>query len=183
MGVSADTIRNYLAYVETVFLTVTVPAWSTNLTSKIVKTPKGFVADSGLAASLLRATPGALRVPGHPALGGLLETFVLSELNKLRSVSAIDFAIYHLRDRAGAEIDFLLEGPDGKVVGLEVKASASPSGDDAKHLRWLKDKLGDRMTAGVVLHLGSSAGSLGDGIYAVPVASLWGHRPLPEAAS
>ncbi|HET9079370.1 MAG TPA: ATP-binding protein [Trebonia sp.] len=181
MGVSPDTIRNYLAYVETVFLTVTVPAWSTNLTSKIVKTPKGFVADSGLAASLLRVTSGALRAPGHPALGGLLETFVLSELNKLRSVSSTDFAIYHLRDRTGPEIDFLLEGPGGKVAGVEVKASASPASDDAKHLRWLKDKLGDRMTAGVVLHLGSGAGSLGDGIYAIPVASLWGQGSLPEA--
>ncbi|MGH3260716.1 MAG: hypothetical protein ACRDNS_01845, partial [Trebonia sp.] len=70
--------------------------------------------------------------------------------------------------------------PDGRVVGLEVKASASPSGSDAKHLRWLKGKLGDRMAAGVVLHLGSGGGSLGDGIYAVPVASLWGDRRLPQ---
>ncbi|MGH3260823.1 MAG: ATP-binding protein, partial [Trebonia sp.] len=117
MGVAPDTIRNYLAYLEIVFLTITVPAWSTNLTSKVVKTPKAFVTDSGLAASLLRVTLGSLRSPGHPALGGLLETFVLAELNKLRSVSATDFAIYHLRDRTGPEIDFLLEGPDGRVVG------------------------------------------------------------------
>jgi len=178
MGVNSDTVRNYLAYLEMVFLTVTLPAWSTNLTSKIVKTAKSFVADSGLAASLLRVTSDALRTPGHPALGGLLETFVLSELNKLSSVSATDFAIYHLRDRTGPEIDFLLEGPDGKIAGLEIKATASPKSEDARHLRWLKDKLGDRMTAGVVLHLGGTAGSLGDGIYAIPVASLWGQRPL-----
>ncbi len=179
MGVNPDTVRNYLAYLELVFLTVTLPAWSTNLTSKIVKTAKAFVVDSGLAASLLRVTSDALRTPGHPALGGLVETFVLSELNKLSSVSATDFAIYHLRDRTGPEIDFLLEGPDGKIAGLEVKATASPKSEDARHLRWLKEKLGDRMTAGVVLHLGSTAGSLGDGIYAIPVASLWGQRPLP----
>ena len=180
MAVSHSTIRNYLTYLETVFLTVTVPAWSTNLTAKIIKTPKAFVADSGLAAHLLRATPEALHAPGHPALGGLLETFVLSELNKLRSANETDFAVYHLRDRSGPEIDFLLEGPGGSVVGLEVKASASPNSADAKHLRWLKDKLGDRMTAGVVLHLGDTAGSLGDGIYALPVSSLWGRRLLPE---
>jgi predicted AAA+ superfamily ATPase len=183
MAISQSTARNYLAYLEMVFLTVTLPAWSTNLTSKIVKTPKAFVADSGLAANLLRATPDALRAPGHPALGGLLETFVLSELNKLRAVSATDFAIHHLRDRAGAEVDFVLEGPDGKVAGIEVKASASPSSGDAKHLRWLKEKLGDNMTAGVVLHLGNTAGSLGDGVYALPVASLWGQRPLPSSAN
>ncbi len=59
----------------------------------------------------------------------------------------------------------MLEGPDGKVAGIEVKASASPSSSNAKHLRWLKDKLGDKMTAGVVLHLGNTAGSLGNGLY------------------
>jgi uncharacterized protein len=180
LAVRPDTIRNYLAYLEIVFLTVTVPAWSGNLTSKIAKTPKVFVTDSGLAAHLLRVTSEGLGVPGHPALGGLLETFVLSELVKLRSVSHTPFDIYHLRDRAGAEVDFVLEGPGGQVVGVEVKASASPRTADAKHLRWLKDKLGDRMTAGVILHLGDAAGSLGDSIYALPVSALWGHRVPTE---
>lgn len=179
LAVRPDTIRNYLAYLEIVFLIVPVPAWSGNLTSKITKTPKVFVTDSGLAAHLLRATGDGLRTPGHPALGGLLETFVLSELVKLRAVSDTGFDIYHLRDRAGAEVDFVLEGPGGQVVGLEVKASASPGTADAKHLRWLKDKLGNRMAAGVVLHLGNAAGSLGEGIYALPVSALWGHRLLP----
>lgn len=178
LAVRPDTIRNYLAYLEIVFLTVTVAAWSGNLTSKITKTPKVFVTDSGLAAHLLRVTGDSLRVQGHPALGGLLETFVLSELVKLRAVSDTGFDIYHLRDRAGAEVDFVLEGPGGQVVGLEVKATASPVAADAKHLRWLKGKLGDRMTVGVVLHLGAAAGSLGAGIYALPVSALWSHRPL-----
>src|SRR5487761_1310725 len=150
LAVRPDTIRNYLAYLEIVFLTVTVPAWSGNLTSKITKPPKVFVTDSGLAAHLLRVTSDALRAPGHPALGGLLETFVLSELVKLRAASDTGFDIYHLRDRAGAEVDFVLEGPGGQVAGLEVKASASPGSGDAKHLRWLKAKLGSRMTAGVI---------------------------------
>ena len=75
--------------------------------------------------------------------------------------------------------EYVFEGPDGKAAGIEVKASASPSSGDARHLRWLKDKLGDKMTTGVVLHLGDTAGSLGNGIYALPVASLWGQRPLP----
>ena len=98
---------------------------------------------------------------------------------KLRAASDRAFGIYHFRDRAGAEVDFILEGPGGQIVGIEVKASSSPGADDAKHLRWLKGKLGDRMAAGIVLHLGSAAGSLGEGIYALPVSALWGHRALP----
>lgn len=104
---------------------------------------------------------------------------MLSELVKLQTASDTGFTIYHLRDREGAEVDFLLEGPDGKIAGIEVKASASPAASDARHLRWLKGKLGDRMTVGVVLHLGSAAGSLGDNIYALPVSALWDHRSLP----
>jgi predicted AAA+ superfamily ATPase len=181
LAVRPDTVRNYLAYLDTVFLTAAVPAWSGNLTSKITKTPKVFVTDSGLAANLLRVTADTLRSPGHPALGGLVETFVLSELMKLQAASDSGFTIYHLRDREGAEVDFLLEGPDGKLAGVEVKASASPTASDARHLRWLKGKLGNRMTAGVVLHLGGAAGSLGDNIYALPVSALWEHRSLPRS--
>jgi uncharacterized protein len=105
LAASPDTIRNYLAYLEIVFLTATVPAWSGNLTSKITKTPKVFATDSGLAAHLLRVTADSLRGPGHPALGGLLETFVFSELVKLQAASETGFNIYHLRDRSGAEVD------------------------------------------------------------------------------
>jgi hypothetical protein len=138
------------------------------------------VTDSGLAAHLLKVTSAALRTPGHAALGGLTETFVLSELVKLRAASETAFDIYHFRDRNGREVDFVLEGPGGQVVGIEVKSSSSPRRDDAKHLRWMKDKLGDRMTAGVVLHLGDTAGSFGEGIYALPVSALWSHQPLPR---
>lgn len=183
LGVRPDAVRNYLTYLEIVFLTVTVPAWSGNLSAKITKTPKVFVTDSGLTAHLLRVRGDALRAPGHAALGGLTETFVLSELVKLKASSETAFDIYHLRDRSGPEVDFILEGPGGQIVGIEVKASSSPGSDDAKHLRWLKAKLGDRMSAGVVLHLGTTAGSLGEGIYALPVSALWGHRPLPISNS
>jgi uncharacterized protein len=62
------------------------------------------------------------------------------------------------------------------VVGIEVKATTSPGADSAKHLRWLRERLGERFTAGVVLHLGQRASSFGDGIHALPVSVLWGHR-------
>ncbi|MEV5751959.1 hypothetical protein AB0L00_29430 [Actinoallomurus sp. NPDC052308] len=69
-------------------------------------------------------------------------------------------------------IDFILEGPDGRVVAIEVKASAAPQRDADRHLRWLRERLGDRFAAGVVFHLGQRSGSLGDGIYALPVSAL-----------
>lgn len=172
------TARNYLTYLDTVFLTAQVAPWSTNLTKRLSKTPKIFVTDSGLAAHMLGVSAADLRRVGHPALGGLLETFVLTELLKLRTVSQVPVSIWQLREGEDREIDFVLEGPGGVVVGIEVKVTSSPGAATARHLRWFKEKVGDRFRAGLVLHLGSRSSSFGDGIHAIPVSALWGHVPL-----
>ena len=134
-----------------------------------------FLADSGLATHLLDVTEAELHRVGHPALSGLVETFVHAELMKLASVSEVPVSIWQFRENGNREIDFILEGPGGAVVGLEVKATTSPGTDSAKHLRWLRGRLGERFTAGVVLHLGRRASSFGDGIHALPISTLWGH--------
>jgi predicted AAA+ superfamily ATPase len=112
---------------------------------------------------------------GHPALGGLVETFVHAELMKLATVTEAPVSIWQLRENDAREIDFVLEGPGGAVVGIEVKATTSPGTDTAKHLRWLGERLGDRFTAGIVLHLGQRASSFGGKIHAIPVSALWDH--------
>jgi uncharacterized protein len=166
------TTRNYLTYLGIVFLTAEVAPWSTNLTKRLSKTPKVFLTDSGLAAHLLGVSAADLSRVGHPALGGLLETFVFTELLKLRTVSQVPVSIWQLREGQDREIDFVLEGPGGAVVAIEVKATASPGSDTARHLRWFKERIGDRFRAGIVLHLGSRSSSFGDGIVAMPVSAL-----------
>ena len=180
LGISHDTASTYLAYLETVFLTAMTPAWSTNATSRITKTPKVFLTDAGLVAHLLRVTPEALREPGHPHLGALLETFVFTELLKLRGLTSDAFNIYHYRDRDSREIDLICETPDGRLVAIEVKASATPSPRDARHLRWLQGKLDSRFIAGIVLHLGEHSFRYSDRIFSLPTSVLWDHAPLPE---
>jgi uncharacterized protein len=178
VGLSREITRNYLRYLMMVFLVAEVPAWSTNLTTKVARTPKIYPTDSGLAARLLQLDADGLRTPGHPGLGGLVETFVFNELTKLQTFSATSFTVRHLRERDGREIDFILEARDGRVVGVEVKASASPVAADGKHLMWLRDRLGDRFVAGVVLHLGDRSASFGDRVLALPMSALWAHAEL-----
>lgn len=117
------TVRNYLTYLNTVFLTTEVLPWSTNLTSRLSKTPEVFLTDSGLAAHLLGASEADLHRVGHPALGGMVETFVHAELMKLATVSELPVSIWQFRESDVREIDFVLEGPGGAVVGIEVKAT------------------------------------------------------------
>jgi len=173
VGMDEKTVRSYLTYLELVFLVGRLPGWATSLTTKLTRTPKLFLTDSGLHAHLAQATPSAFNSPSHPALGGLVETFVFTELTRLRSLSETSFTLSHFRDREGHEVDFILETPDGRVVAIEVKASASPSAKDARNLHWLRDKLGDRCVAAVLLHLGNQATSLGNGVLALPVSQLW----------
>lgn len=175
LQLSHATIRNYLRYLDTVFLTGRVPPWSTNLNAKLVKTPKVFPTDSGLAAHLLQVDADAMAAPGHPTTGTLVETFVYAELTRLLAAGDLGATLYYYRDRDGREIDFLLERRGGQVVAIEVKAAATVGPDDFRHLRWLADRLGDRLAGGYVLHLGSQTHPFGDRMMALPLSAMWHH--------
>ncbi|GAA4903152.1 hypothetical protein LX16_1214 [Stackebrandtia albiflava] len=176
---SRETTRNYLSYLDMVYLTLRVPAWSNRLSVRLTKSPKLYPSDSGLAAHLMGAERDRIATPGDPLLGPLLETFVATELVKAIANTRARITLSHLRAADGREIDFILEAPDGGVVGIEVKATASPTAAGAAGLRWLRDRLGERFRAGILLHLGSQSVSFGDGILALPLSALWGHRRLP----
>ncbi|MCA1676924.1 MAG: DUF4143 domain-containing protein, partial [Actinobacteria bacterium] len=80
------------------------------------------------------------------------------------------------------EVDVVLEAADGRIVGLEIKATAAPTRDDASHLAWLRDQLGARFVAGLVLNTGRWAFPLGERISAVPIAALWGEPDQHQSA-
>src|SRR5690606_156017 len=177
-----QTTRSYLSYLDTVFLTGRLPAWGTNLSTKAVKAPKVYITDSGLAAHLLDVDAQALSRLGHPALGGLFETFVYCELLRLLAASEAPISLRHFRDRNGREVDFILERRNGLVVGIEAKASSTVTEADFRHLSWLRDRLGDRFAGGYVLYLGHEGGSFGDRLAALPLSEMWRHRRLPAPA-
>ena len=82
--------------------------------------------------------------------------------------------LYHLREEHGRrEIDLIVETASGALVGTEVKASATVTASDARHLSWLRDEIGDPFTAGLVLHTGAHVFPLGDRLVAAPVSALW----------
>ena len=84
--------------------------------------------------------------------------------------------MHHLRLEAGRrEVDLVVELGPGRVLGFEFKAGAAPTGDDARHLFWLRDQLGSDFVAGAVVHSGPAVYELGDRVYAVPLCALvWG---------
>lgn len=106
--------------------------------------------------------------------GPILESFVTMELIKQSAWSNTHPTIRHWRDRNGPEVDLIVEDASGRVAGIEVKASTTVSSHDHQHLRTLRDRMGDRYVAGVVLYLGSRAVNFGDRTWALPVPALWG---------
>lgn len=90
-----------------------------------------------------------------PMAGSLFENFVASEVIKQASRLEQGVNLYHLRTPGGREVDIVAEADDGSVVGVEVKLGATPNRSDFSGLAFLRDRLGDRFTGGVVLNTGA----------------------------
>lgn len=172
LGLSRPTTDSYLAHLEAVFLIQTIPAWSTNLTARVVRRPKLTLTDTGLAARLLG---GRLRTDAELA-GRLIETFVANELRAQSEWSQARPGLFHFRDRDGAEVDLVLESGDGRVVGVEVKAGATVRAEDLHGLRLLEQRLGADFAAGVVLCTAAEPRHLGGRLWTFPVSVLWHER-------
>ena len=174
LGLSRSTTDSYLAHLEAVFLIQTIPAWSTNLTARVVRRPKLTVTDTGLAARLLGG-----RLNSDPELAGrLLETFVAGELRSQAEWSQTRPSLFHYRDRDGAEVDLVLESGDGRVVGVEVKAGATVRAVDLSGLRLLEHRLGSDLAAGIVLCTAPEPRHLGGRLWILPISALW-HPSTP----
>ena len=170
-------MSGYLAALEAAFLIRLIPAWSNNLSAKVVRRPKLFVTDVGLAAHLQAATIESLGRPTGP-IGPLLETLVATELVRQLSWSSTPATLAHFRDRSGVEVDLVLEHADGRIAGIEVKATGTPRGDDFKGLRFLADRLGDRFAFGCLLTTAPETTPFGSHMAALPISSLWA-APTP----
>lgn len=171
-GIQQDTLKRYYALLQAIFLIVESPAWSANLGKRLAKTPKVSLNDTGLLGDLLamdrkRLTSDSL------ALGQMLENFVVMELRKQLTWSATRVQMFHFRDLKDHEVDILLENRAGEIVGIEVKATASPTASDFKGLNRLREAAGKRFIRGVLLHGGATATHFMNGLYALPLPSLW----------
>lgn len=159
-----------------------VPAWipSNNRLSELGQAPKHQLADPALAAQLLGVQASTLLAgqSSGPAvardgtlLGALFESLVTLSVRVYAAHS--EAKVRHLRTARGRqEVDLIVERADGSVVAIEVKLARSVSSDDAKHLTWLKQKLGDRVLDQVIITTGPKAYRREDGIAVVPLALL-----------
>lgn len=167
-----STVGRYLGLLEEVFLFKRIPAWSRNVNARAVSTTKAAMVDSGIAANLLGETVQSLQRLDGP-LGGLLEGFVSSELGRQLTWARVRAELFHYRTKDGVEVDCVLEDRRGRVVAIEIKASATVRADDFRGIRHLDERVGDDLVAGIVLYTGRETLPFGPKYRAVPISALW----------
>jgi predicted AAA+ superfamily ATPase len=145
-----------------------------HLAKREVGRQKGLILDSGLAARLARVTVEQLQSITHgEAFRAFLEGFVAAELRKQQTWAEHEFELFHYRDRAGIEVDLVLELTGGQVIGIQVKSAISFKGEHFKALKTLRDQLGERFVAGIVLNTGAAGYRYGERLYGLPIDALW----------
>jgi hypothetical protein len=167
-----STLSRYMGLLKSTFLIQDLPAWSANLGKRLVKAPKLFIVDTGLACHLLALDERRIREGGEIA-GRMFENFVVLELFKQLSWAAVPLRLHHFRSQAGKEVDVVIEAPDGRVVGLEIKLSATPSTRDFSGLKTLKDNIGGKWVRGLLIYTGREVVPFGKDLHAVPVSALF----------
>lgn len=172
LGLTAPTAQKYVGILERLFLLRQVPPWSHNLVSRLTKTPKLHFLDTGLLAALRGTTAGQLQ-KDRTNYGPLLENFVVSEVLKLITWSHQRLRVSHFRTKEQDEVDLVLEDRQGRVIGIEVKASATVRARDLRGLRQLQAAVGDKFVQGLVLHDHDRITPFDEKLHAGPVSLLW----------
>ncbi len=172
LGLPQTTLKRYFALLEATFLVQLVPAWSGNLGKRLIKAPKLFLNDTGLAASLLGLDRERLEREAM-LRGALLENLVLLELRKQSGWSHVRAQVFHFRSAAGQEVDFLLENAAGDLVGIEVKSSSTVTSRDFNGLRALAGLAGTRFHRGILLYTGPETVPFAPNLHAMPTSALW----------
>lgn len=176
LGLDKSVAADFVTLLEAVFLVHRLPAWGRTLNAKAAATPKLHLVDSGLAGWLLGLSTQRLATREPSVLtefGHALETFVVGELHKQASWSQEALQLGHFRTHRGVEADLVVECIDGRVAAVEVKASGRVAGADLVGLRMLRDRLGTRFVAGVVLNTGERSYTFEDRLHVLPIDSLW----------
>jgi hypothetical protein len=151
------TVHRWLNVLEVSYQLVRVPAYAVNRTKRLIKAPKLYWGDVGLALYLANAQPD----------GPHLENLVLADLLAWRDTAVRRPEVCYWRTATGEEVDFVVDAGD-TLLPIEVKASAEPRTSDIRHLRAFRAEYGKRSRAGLLLHTGMAIEWLAPDVLAAP---------------
>ena len=173
VGLNAVTGKFYRNILKMMFLTVDLPPWYRNIGKRLVKSAKGYLADTLFLCYMLGLKLDELVKNRADLFGHVLENYVAMELTKLLSFDDSKAKLYHFRTSDGKEVDFILEKPNGNLWAIEVKNSDSVSAKDFNGIRIFEEITGEDFKGGIVLYSGKEAVPFGKNLWAVPHCVLW----------
>lgn len=153
-----STVHRWLNLLETSYLLVRLPAYAVNRTKRLIKSPKLYWADAGLALHLAEASE---------LTGAHLENIVLHDLLAWRDARLERAELGYWRTVNGEEVDLVIE-TGGKLLPIEVKSTSRPRIGDTAHLRSFRAEYGKTARAGLLLHTGSMLEWIAPDILAAP---------------
>lgn len=145
LGVSHNTLKSWLSVLQASFIIKLIQPFSKNINKRVVKTPKLYFLDVGLACYLL-GIDNLNELRTHPLRGALFESLVVSECLKYRYNAGRRSNLYFFRDRSGNEVDLMLKHGD-RYAALEIKSAQTFHSDFTKGLKFLKDLLKEQISA------------------------------------
>ncbi|MDR6316967.1 ATP-binding protein [Actinoplanes couchii] len=176
VGMEKSSAENYLKLLEAVFLVMRIPAWGTTLGSRVARQPKVHLVDAGVMAWLLGLTPEKIATNDPATLteyGHLVESFAVGEILRQVTWSDTPVSVGHFRTAEAQEVDLVLERDDGTVFAFEIKAGTRVDRADLAGVRALRDRVGGRLGAAVVLYTGAHTFRFDDGTLVLPMDALW----------
>lgn len=182
-GINAKTADAYDRALTDLAVLDIVPAWTSNRLKRLTKAGKRYLVDTALAAAAADVTEEAI-IRDSGLRGRWFDAFAAMQLRAELAAASPRRAMHHLRVEGGRhEVDLVVEAGRGRLFGIELKAGAAPTPEDAKHLIWLRNELGKDFAGGIILHAGQAVIELDDRIAAVPLGAMWASAHAPSTGS
>ena len=171
-GLPFTTLRRYMRLLEVTYQVFLLTPYYANIGKRLVKTPKVFMNDTGMAC-YLRGIHDWSALEHQGQVGSMVETWAASEILKLMTVTDYRFQLYFWRTHAGHEVDFLLEF-GGKLVAIEVKWSSRVDESTLSSLERCHDDLKGKVSMSVILYGGTETVPLTPKTIAIPFPVFFG---------
>lgn len=171
LHLTPHTIGRWLDVLEHMFIVKRVMPWHKSGKKRLSKTPKYHFIETAILAALQDRDACSL-LSDRSCFGHFLETYIFSELSKMRAVMSEYVSLYHYREHNNHEVDFVLTMA-GKVLGIEVKASMSVFPQDFSGLKKLRDACGTNFICGIVIYRGDTLQIREDNLYALPLSRIF----------
>jgi len=175
-GLDAKTYEKYKALCENTFLVFELPSWTkpNRLNKKFVKQKKLYFTDTSLLCHIMQRDMEDVYKNDKTVMGHIFENFIATEI--MKSAQSLDsFSVSHFNpvQNQGKEVDFIVESPNGKAIGIEVKLDSTINEKDWSNMNTLQETLGERFLKGIIIYTGNDLVQVSRKIWAVPVQYLW----------